>query len=167
VVDSKHHFRLTLPAGYRRVTSKAELDKLRRAAGKVLDDAAIEGFSRRLLQDRVQMVAVNPDTANGINMVVTPRAGLSSSNLHLIKSVLKEELKKMGVSRIAYRDMTVDGDRALRAEYVLPFAGRKLATIQYIAVHGDSSYTLTFTAATASGHSRPAEKAVVDSWHFE
>lgn len=162
IVDKKYGYQLAIPAGFVRITSKSQLNKVYKAGSAAA--GARSGVTQQLLNKSLKMIAIKSNSTDSINVVVAAASGLTADQLPQAEPALKAQLAKLGVKKIAFKEVTLGGDPALRAAYTLKLQGNSVSTVQYITVHNDQAYTLTF--------SQPArlapkiETQTTGSWQF-
>lgn len=162
VVDKANGYQFALPAGYVRITSKSQLNQVMKAGS---DAGAKAGVTQAMLNKSLKLIAIKADGENTINVVVTEAGGMTADQLPLAEPSLKKEVSKLGAKNIVFKEVTLGGDPALRTSYTIPSGGRKVATTQYITVHDDKAYTLTFSQSGAK-LSTKVEKQTTGSWRF-
>ena len=161
VVDKADGYQVALPANYVHITSKSQLAKVFKAGAS---SAARTGITEQLLNKSLKMIAVNPNSGQSINVVVASAGGLTSDQLPAVEPVLKKEVGKLGAKKVTFTKVTLGGEPALRAVYTANLSGRSVPTVQYITVHSDQAYTLTFSKPS-SGISK-IEKQTASSFQF-
>jgi hypothetical protein len=162
VADKANGYQVALPAGYLRITSKSDLNEVLKAGTSAVAKA---GVSRAMVNKSLKLIAITADGTNTINVVVASAGGMTPDQLPLAKPALKEEMAKLDAEHFAVKAATIAGGPALRVTYLLPIDGRKVATTQYITVHDDKAYTLTFSQSGARLSSK-IEKQTTGSWRF-
>ena len=158
VVDKENGYQIAVPSGYTRITSKSQLSKISK------DGASLSGLSQQLLNKQLKLMAIDPDANRSINVVVTAAGGLTADQLPEAEPVLKKSVEKLGAQGVTFKKTTLGDEPALRATYTLKAQGRKATTVQYITVHDDLAYTLTFTYSASV--SRKIENQTAGSWRF-
>lgn len=161
VVDKANGYQIALPSGYIRITSKSQLAQVAKSGASA---AARAGVTQQLLNKSLKMIAIKPNATDSINVVVTSAGGMTADQLPLAEPELKKQVAKLGAKSVAFKEMTLGGDPALRAIYTLNLQGRHVLTVQYITVHEDQAYTLTFSQP--SRLSPKIEKQTAGSWRF-
>jgi hypothetical protein len=161
VVDKANGYQLALPSGYIRITSKSQLAKVAKSGASA---AARAGVTQQLLNKSLKMIAISSNATDSINVVVTSAGGLTAEQLPLAEPELKKQVAKLGAKSVAFKELTLGGDPALRAIYTLNVQNRKVLTVQYITVHDEKAYTLTFSQPARL--SAKTEKQTAGSWRF-
>lgn len=161
VVDKKNGYQLAIPSGFRRISKKSDLDKVVKAGNKALSS---KGFVSLLDNKAFKLLAVNPNTGDAVNVVVSGAGGVTPDQMPQMKQVLTQQVKQIGATDIKIKASTLGGEPANRLSYQLKLQGRSLKTIQYVAVHDDSVYTLTLSEPVTI--STKVENQTVDSWRF-
>jgi hypothetical protein len=161
VTDKANGYQLALPAVYLRITSKAQLNKVAKAGASAVRRS---GITQQMLNKSVKMIAARLDEAGSVNVVVVPAQGLTADQLPLAEPTIKKQLKSLGARGVTFASATLGGDPALRISYTLKAQGRRVSTVQYMTVHADRSYTLTFTEPVRLASK--IEKQTVASWQF-
>jgi hypothetical protein len=159
--DKANKYQLAIPAGYTRITSKAQLAKVAKASASV---AAKAGVTQQLANKNLKLIAIRPAGTESLNVVVTAGGGLTSDQLPELEPELKKEVQTIGAKGVVIKKATLGGDPALRANYTLEAQGKHMATVQYITVHGDRVYTLTFSRLVKV--LPKVEKQTLGSWRF-
>jgi hypothetical protein len=160
-LDKANGYQVAVPSGYTRVTSKAELAKILKAGSST---AARGGISQQMFGESVKMIAVNRKTFAGVNVVVTPAGGMTADQLPAARPGIKKMVAKIGARNVVFKSATMGGEPALRASYKLSQQGVSVLTVQYITVHDDRAYTLTFSQSDRLA--RKLEQQTVGSFRF-
>ena len=146
VSDAAEGFATKLPCGYTRITSKAQLDAIMKK-GLSEVKGTVNVTPAQLQQ--AKLFAVNPKTGSSINLIVTPAGGMTGKDLSSQQSAIKQQLEGIGAQGLAFTDITVAGDTALRAKATMVTKSAKLQMVQVYAVHSDKAYIFTFTGLKA------------------
>jgi hypothetical protein len=160
VVDQKNGYQIALPSGYAQITSKSQLTRMAKASAS----ASKGKFGQQLLNKRVKLMAIDVNADRSLNVVVSPADGVTADQLPDLKPALKRNVEKLGAREITIKSATLGDDQALRGNYTLKVKGKKMVTVQYITVHDDRVYELTF--AFFHNVSRKIEQQTVASWRF-
>jgi hypothetical protein len=161
VVDKANGYQLAIPAGYVRITNKAQLKKIAKAGASAV---ANSGIDAQLLNKTVKMLAYHPKTNASLNVVVASSGGVTADQLPSAKSAIKKQVAGLGARNIAFKQVTMGGAPALRATYTIKLQGPRGFVVQYITVKGDQLYNLTFTQTTRLAPK--IEKQTAGSWQF-
>jgi hypothetical protein len=162
VVDKKNGYQVAIPAGFVRITSKSQLNKVYKAGAEAT--GAKTGITQQLLNKSLKMIAVKATSTDTINVVVTAAGGLTADQLPQAEPAIREQVAKLGVKKVAFKELTLGGDPALRTAYTVKLQGRSVNTIQYITVHDDKAYTLTFSQPVRLA--ARIETQTTGSWKF-
>lgn len=144
--DATLGYRITVPRGYRRVTSAKELAKITAAGTQRVKASLGEKAAAQLFTDRVKFVAVSRVTGNAVNIVVAPSEGISGADLVDNADRFTGQLRSLGFRHLATAPVTVDGDPGLRLTGdFAPQPGTRVEELQLYAVHGDRVYVVTLS----------------------
>jgi len=167
VTDAKSGLSVTLPAGYVRITSKAQLASLVKA-GSASSGAKLEAASAQYgsLVDSARIFAIKAgatDSAANLNILVVPAAGVDAAHVADFYDQVQPTLEgQLGATIISHKVETVAGTRALRIEYRLPVGTKSVRGTQVYLVHKDSVLVTTVTQNDAKG-SEAEVNLIVDS----
>lgn len=154
VSDAGEGYAVKLPCGYTRITNKAELEAImKKGLSEVKGNINIT--PEQLAQ--AKLFAVNPKTGSRINLVITPAGGMTGKDLASQSADIKKQLESVGATNMAFSDITVAGDQALRAKATMVTKSTKLQMVQVYAVHSDKAYIWTFTGFKPM----PTEEALI------
>lgn len=159
--DKGKGYQIAVPAGFVRITSKAQLAKVYKASAKAIPKS---GVTEQFMNKNLRMLAVKAAGNASINVVVVSAPGLTADQMPMAAPSLKKQMKGMGARKIKVTEATLGSDPALRAAYTIKSAGTTLAMVQYITAHDDQAYTVTFTAPGGIGSK--LEKQTAASWQF-
>jgi hypothetical protein len=170
VTDPENGFSVTLPAGYVRITDKAQLDSLMKAASKRAGakiKAAMAQYGSLGSRARVFAIRIGAtDFADNLNILVMPAAGADAEHFGDLYDQLRPTLEKqLGATITGHKVEAVAGTKALRIEYRLPVGQQSVRGTQVYLLHNGRVLVSTITQSAATGSAAEANM-IVDSLRF-
>jgi hypothetical protein len=170
VTDALNGFAVTLPAGYRRITDKAQLESVMKTgttvAGSryeaVMNQYASVGANARVLAFKLGAA----DFSDNLNILAGPAEGMDAEHIGDIYDKVRPALAgKLGATITGHKIEMVAGTKALRIEYRLTVAQRSLRGTQIYLIHNGRAVVTTITQNDVAA-SKPEANMIVGSLRF-